>query len=71
LVHKADHSDINVSALGTLPVGFRPPAKFRFTAFHPSTGTANIDIDAAGVVTVFVSNLDWLDISAVFFSVSP
>jgi hypothetical protein len=67
-IHKADHAAIpNAALLGTLPVGFRPPARMRFTV-HPS-GTI-IDVLPTGDVVSFVNPTDYQFLDGIFFSTS-
>jgi hypothetical protein len=67
-LHKLDNSNIGYEVLGTLPVGFRPPASSLIFSVWPTTSLA---INSDGTVNAGNPGYPDITLDGVFFSTTP
>jgi len=68
LLHKLDNSNIGFEVLGTLPVGFRPPASSLIFSVWPFT---SVTINSDGTVNAGNPGYPDITLDGVFFSTTP
>ncbi|HEX2896900.1 MAG TPA: hypothetical protein VHP63_02490 [candidate division Zixibacteria bacterium] len=70
-IHRADHGTFS-GLVGTLPVGFRPPARTLFVVYGNSSGyTGLIVVLTNGDVLTATSQPEFIGITSISFSTSP